>query len=116
VPFALFHEGALGIVSTGPLHSLSIYLGFTTNSQEMRSRSPPDILINEMIRSTIPAIFIITIFENVTQFIIVYLEIFLYKTTVTFIQAGFPIITLCMISKAMANLLADSIYMWSEDF
>jgi hypothetical protein len=62
-----------------------------------------------MVRLTY-AMLCIALIENVPQFIIVFSEIFVYNTTVTFIQAGFPIISLCMINKTLAMFLAQMIY------
>ena len=45
--------------------------------------------------------------ENIPQFIVVYYEIFLFRTTITFIQAAFPIITLCMINKTVGPITGE---------
>jgi hypothetical protein len=42
--------------------------------------------------------------------LVVYFEIFVYKTSVTFVQAGFPIFTLAMIYKTIAPFFGMGIY------
>ena len=50
-------------------------------------------------------------YENIIQFMVVFLEIFIFKTTVTWMQAGFPIFTLAMIFKTIAPDLAANLYL-----
>ena len=49
-------------------------------------------------------------YENIIQFIIPFVEIFIFSTTVTWIQAGFPIFTLMMINKTIATEFAQNLF------
>ena len=97
LPFGLFHKQAMkNGQSYGKVHSLIIYLGFTDTSIEKKARREAAIKI--------------AMFENLIQFIVPFFEIFVFQTTVTWMQAGFPIFTLMMINKTIAPELAAPLY------
>jgi hypothetical protein len=100
VPFALFHKEALGNGSSyNSLHSLFIYLGYNHTRVEKKARCDAAIKI--------------ATYENILQFIVVFSEIFDFKTTVTWMQAGNPVFSLIMINKTVAPALAEHIYIIS---
>ena len=48
--------------------------------------------------------------KNLVKSAYFYLEIFKFKTSITFVQAGFPLITLCMIYSSAAPMFARLLY------
>ena len=69
-------------------HNLLNYLGFTETENDKLGR--------------VTSVFLISVLENIPQFIIVVDEIFQLKQTVTFNQAGNPLFAICMTYKAGA--------------
>lgn len=95
VPFVSYH--CMSEVTCGWLSSLFMYFGFTTIRSEKEDRKKTGGMV-------------IAFVENLPQFIITYLEIFLFRTSITFTQAGFPLITLMLIYIFAAPIFAVMLY------
>ena len=54
--------------------------------------------------------------ENIPQFIVVIREIFLYRNSITFLQAGNPLFALCMVYKLFGPMLGDALYSLLIDY
>ena len=72
------------------------FLGITVTEEDRESR--------------LVATMLITLFENVPQFLVVTYEIFAFGFSVNFIQAANPIFTVFMIYKSMGRYLGEWLY------
>jgi hypothetical protein len=104
-PFAIFHQGVnlmkdsngMDVIpSTGITHSLIIYIGVTKNKREQLARELAAVKI--------------AMYENSSQFMLIFYEMFNNRETVTWVQSSFIIISLSMISKTIAPKLAQELY------
>jgi hypothetical protein len=104
-PFAIFHKdvnlmkdekGKDAIPSTSITHSLFMYTGITKNKREQLARELAAVKI--------------AMYENSSQFMLIFYEMFNNRETVTWVQSSFIIISLSMISKTIAPKLAQELY------
>ena len=93
----IMHFHAMSELTDGILCTIFMFFGLTNNRA----------LLEE--RKTIGALYI-AIEENLPQFLIQFFELFVLRTTITFVQAGFPIITLILIYVFIAPNLARIFY------
>lgn len=78
------------------VHNFLLFIGITQTEQEKQIRQE--------------SCFTIALYENIPQFIVVILEIFQFRDSVTWIQAVNPVITVCMIYKTIGPFLGKHLY------
>ena len=73
-----------------------MFIGITYSENEREGRLVSNMLIQ--------------LLENIPQFIIVIREIFLYRNSISFLQAGNPIFALCMAYKLLGPFIGEGLY------
>merc|ERR1740117_1668666 len=89
-------DGSDAIPSTGIIHSFVIYVGVTKNKREQLARELAAVKI--------------AMYENSSQFMLIFYEMFSKRTTVNWVPSLFIIISLSMINKTIAPKLAEELY------
>ena len=77
------------------IHNFTLFVGLTFTEDEMAMRFASN--------------FYIQILENIPQFIVVIREMFQFRNTVMFIQAGNPLFAVCMMYKLLGPILGQGL-------
>ena len=77
--------------TNGVMHNLIMYLGITKTKKDREGRTW--------------AVLVISVLENIPQFIVVVLEMVLLRKSVNFVQASNPLYSIAMIYKAMGPFI-----------
>ena len=88
VPFSFFDATN---ERNGVMHNLIMYLGITKTKKDIEGRTY--------------AVLVISVLENIPQFIVVVLEMVQLRKSVNFVQASNPLISIAMIYKAMGPFI-----------
>ena len=93
IPFTL-NDAAR--TTNGVMHNLIMYLGITKTKKDREGRTK--------------AVLVISVLENIPQFIVVVLEMVQLRKSVNFVQASNPLISIAMIYKAMGPFIRMCVY------